>query len=358
MRKLRGLTALLVALILAGLASYNVYTRLQRPRPSKPVSAHSTAKVETAPKQEVPPPPFSQQIEPGFRAFSLTLDMSAGGELHTIHSGDRVDILAVTKGTISEDSRLSRLLLSGIPVLEVNKDAVTGGRNKMQVVTLKVTPQQAAKLAAADPAATLRLVLRNREDQTPLDQSPTAFTPENGIGVYLPQQRDLERMVTPGMRAMTLEVTGTDGVAGIFRPDDRVDILVTCPWGNVNLSEENEPGGKGTLKETHRNAKIYFQNIKILTTDQNLRWDTERNMAVGKVTLEVTPRQAEELTVLADSKQGKSVLRLISRNRNDRELAQTEGVELLDLLGGRVPYTKVRIYRGSSVNDKVFYRGQ
>ncbi|WP_169737452.1 Flp pilus assembly protein CpaB [Desulfobulbus elongatus] len=344
-----------MALLLAGLASYTVYMRLQKPKPSK--EPHPpVAKVEEQKKQEKPPDRFSQRIEPGFRAVPLQIE-SAAGSLEKIAPGDRVDVLAVTSSPETKEGHLSRLLFEGVEVMDVHIGAETGGRaGRKQTVTLKMTPQQATSLSAADPAASLRLMLRNHQDQLPVNQQPSAFSSEDGIHAYLPQSLELETLIAPGMRAITLEVTATDGVGGFFRPGDRVDVVVTCPWGNLNLQSENEPGGTATIKETHRSSKIYFENLKIVSTDRSLHWNSEQNQSVGRVTLEVTPKQAEELTVLADSKQDKNMLRLISRNKNDDQLAGTQGVELLDLLGGRVPHSKVRIYRGPLVKDQVFYR--
>ncbi len=342
-----------IALLLAGLASFAVYNRLQQPKKEK---ESPPAKVEVQQKKEEPPPRFSHSIAPGFRAISLDIDMTTGG-LQKIAAGDLVDVLAVTPAPENKEGRLSRLLLEGVEVMDVNTGTETGGRSgRKQAVTLQVTPQQAANVAAADLAATLRLVLRNQQDQTPLQQVPAAFSSEGGMHFYLPQPLDIEALIAPGMRAMTLEVAATDGVGGIFRPGDRVDIVVTCPWGNVSLQSENDPGGKATIKETHRSSKIHFENLKIVTTDQSGHWNNERNQAVRQVTLEVTPQQAEALTVLVDSKQGQNMLRLISRNKNDDQIAGTQGVELLDLLGGRTPSSKVRIYRGPLVKDQVFYR--
>ncbi|MGI6655708.1 MAG: Flp pilus assembly protein CpaB [Desulfobulbus sp.] len=352
MKKFRGFIALFSALFLAGLASYAVYNRMQEPAPPKK-TASATAET-TVEKPPEPPPRLSQRLEDGFRAVTLSLDAATG--LDALRPGDRVDVIAVTPaGEDIKEGRLSRLLLSAIEVLEV-ADTAGNRSSRKQPVTLKVTPEQALELAAAEQASSLRLVLRRPEDRETARREPAAFLTEGGVSAYRPRQLDLREMIAPGMRAITVEVESTDGVGGIFQPGDRVDVVVTCPWGNLALGGENAPGAKGTVKETHRNAKIYFQNLKILTTSQSLHWHAPFNRPVKQVTLEVTPSQAEQLTVLVDSKGEKNVLRLLARNQGDDHLSQTEGAELLDLLGGRIPYSTVRIYRGPMVKDQVFYR--
>jgi Flp pilus assembly protein CpaB len=158
------------------------------------------------------------------------------------------------------------------------------------------------------------------------------------------------------MRAITLDVAATDGVGGVFQPDDRVDVVVTSVWGNVSLEAQNKPGEKSVLKSTHRNSRILMQNIRVIATDSSLSGSTGPNRRSSRVTLEVTPRDAERLTVLADSKKGRSLLRLISRREDDDRNVATSGAELLDLISDKIPYTSVEMIRGLERKDQTFYR--
>lgn len=351
MRKVRGIIALVLALSLAGICAYAVYGYLNRPR----------AKPAPAPvKAEKPPPPpekkFSQHIEPGMRAVTLSLDATAGIP-HELASGDRVDVLAVTPAPDLPEGRIARQLLAGVRVMAVEEASQNKGRKaRERTVTLTVTPEQAAVLATADPAAKLRLVLRNPEDNDSVDPRAMAFAPAMGIGTFQPQPRDLETLIAPGMRAVTLEISPTDGVGGIFRPGDRVDIIVTCPWGNISLQSQNQPGEQAVLRETHRNARIMLQDIRVVATNRSLAWSSDPSQAAGRVTLEVTPQDAERLTVLADSKKGRNIIRLVSRNSSDRQRVATRGAELLDLLSERRPYKRVDMIRGPLRKDQTFYR--
>jgi Flp pilus assembly protein CpaB len=351
-RKIRGIIALLLALCLAGICAYGVYGYLSRPRVTP---APTPVKAENP----LPPPPpkkFSQRIATGMRAVTLSLD-AASGVPRELSAGDRVDVLAVTPVPDLPEGRIARQLLSNVRVMDVDDPSQAKGRKvRERSITLTVTSDQAGVLATADPAATLRLVLRNPDDSDAGALRATAFAPALGIGTFQPQPRDLDAFIAPGMRAMTLQISPTDNVSGIFRPGDRVDVIVTCPWGNISLQSQDKPGEQAVLRETHRNARIMLQDIRIVATDRSLAWASGPDKAAGSVTLEVTPQDAERLTVLADSKKGRNIIRLVSRNTNDRQHVATRGAELLDLLSERRAYKRVDMIRGPLRKDQTFYR--
>ncbi len=355
MRQLRGAIALLLSLSLAALAAYGVYRYLSRPeKQAKPPVA--VAPPDEPPPEPLPPETFAQTIAPGMRAVALSLDTESGmpGELT---SGDRVDVLAITPIPDLPAGRVSRVLISDVRVLDVSEDKGSGGRSgRNRSVTLAVTLRQAADLAAADPAAAIRLVLRHPEDEGPTATEATAFAPAGGRHEYAQQKRDMARLIAPGMRAITLNVAPTDGVAGAFRPGDRVDVIVTCTWGNISLKSQNQPGEEAVLRQTHRNSRIQFQDLRIVATNLSLAWENDRNQSVNRVTLEVTPADAERLTVLADSKQDSNVIRLIARNQGDRNRVRTSGAELLDLLSEQRVYMRVDMIRGPLRKEQMFYR--
>lgn len=354
MKKIRGMIALLVSLVLAGGAALGVYRYLGKPSPEKvqPVAVVKQQKQA----QDLPPLTFSQSIPAGMRAVTLSIDLQKEG-VGNFAKGDTVDVLVVSPIPNIGEGRVSRLLMSGARILEMKQGESAGGRkSRNMAVTLLVTPSEAAALEAAGPAATLRLVMRNPDDKDTTLIDATAFIPANGVSPYLAQKRDLNSLIAPGMRALTLTVGPTDGVGGVFFPDDRVDVVVTCPWGNISLKAQDKPGEDAVLKETHRNSRIMLQNIRIVATDKSLVWQNSQNIPTSRVTLEVTPEDAEKLTVLADSKKGKSIIRLISRNQNDKAVVSTEGAELIDLLSERRAYMQVEIIRGPLRKDQTFYK--
>ncbi len=347
---------MLASLALASLAAFGVYRYLSQPA-AKPTPTAPPPQAQTQPKPSLTPPPtLIRRIDPGMRLVTLEVNDITGGS-RELAFGDRVDVFAITPIPDIPEGRISRPLVGGVRVMAVNAVGKASDRHAQRwTVSLVVTPAQAATLSTADPAAMLRLVLRHPDDDTAIPYPATVFTPSGGIHAGIAHERDLADLIAPGKRAMTLDVGPTDGVNGIFRPDDRVDIIVTSVWGNMALSAEDKPGETGVLRETHRNSRTLMQNIRILATDRSLAWNDGLNQTSSRVTLEVTPRQAEQLTVLADSKKGRNIIRLVSRNQDDHQPSATAGAELLDLISDKRPYQRVELIRGALRKDQTFYR--
>jgi pilus assembly protein CpaB len=96
----------------------------------------------------------------------------------------------------------------------------------------------------------------------------------------------------PGMRAITVGVSATSGVAGFVFPGDRVDLVLT--------QEVPGEGGGASLKV----SETVIRNIRVLATDQRINSrDEEGNQVaspIATVTLEATPRIAEKIMVAQD----------------------------------------------------------
>ncbi|MEW5912101.1 MAG: Flp pilus assembly protein CpaB [Thermodesulfobacteriota bacterium] len=123
----------------------------------------------------------------------------------------------------------------------------------------------------------------------------------------------LSAVVAPGSRAMTVRVNEVIGVGGFVQPGDRVDVLATLAQGSFR----NDPVSTTVL-----------ENVLVLTVGEKV----EREAKSGKtptqkvkvVTLQVTPAQAETLTLAAN--EGRVVLSL--RNQTDRGDGQAPGARL------------------------------
>lgn len=97
----------------------------------------------------------------------------------------------------------------------------------------------------------------------------------------------LSALVKPGMRAVTIRVNDTSGVAGFVLPGDRVDVLYT------------KGGDAGSTID------VLFQNVRVLAINQNAD-EKNANPIDGRVaTLELTPVDAQKLS-LAESTGGLS----------------------------------------------------
>ncbi len=118
----------------------------------------------------------------------------------------------------------------------------------------------------------------------------------------------LANMVSSPMRAISLNIGGSQGVSGMVRPNDRVDVLGTFAFPGTNPAEMEAV----TL--------TILQNVTVLATGQQLANELldprtlRRAAGYSTVTLEVTPREAE-LLVFAEQSKGRLTLAL--RNPSD-----------------------------------------
>jgi pilus assembly protein CpaB len=117
-------------------------------------------------------------------------------------------------------------------------------------------------------------------------RSISAGEPITGGRVVKPGARGyMAAVLTPGMRAVSVPLNATTGIAGFVFPGDRVDLLLT-----------HRPGGKraksGQISET------VLTGVRVLAVDQRSNDHSQGNAKVPKTTtIEVTPKQAEMVAV-------------------------------------------------------------
>jgi Flp pilus assembly protein CpaB len=97
-------------------------------------------------------------------------------------------------------------------------------------------------------------------------------------------------VLTPGMRAISVAVNETSGIAGLIFPGDRVDVVLTH-------SMQDDTGGTPI---TRRASETVIRDVRVLAIDQNV--DSQNvDPKVGRTaTLEVTPRQVEMINVMLE----------------------------------------------------------
>ena len=121
----------------------------------------------------------------------------------------------------------------------------------------------------------------------------------------------------PGMRAVTVPVSATSGVAGFIFPGDRVDMVLT---------QEVTGGGDGPALKV---SETIVRNLRVLATDQRIDSKNEEGQTVVKtfntVTLEATPRIAEKIAVAQSMGQLSLALRSIADNSAELERAIATG---------------------------------
>lgn len=118
----------------------------------------------------------------------------------------------------------------------------------------------------------------------------------------------MSAVLEPGKRAVSIPVDPTTGNAGFIFPGDHVDLILT----HRNQQEM-------------RASETFVENVRVLAVDQML--DNPENKAVlaKTVTLEVTPKQAEEINVAKDL--GKISLSLRSLATTPLEAADDAGAD-------------------------------
>lgn len=104
-----------------------------------------------------------------------------------------------------------------------------------------------------------------------------------------PGQRGfLAAVLWPGMRAISVPVTVSSGLAGLLFPGDRIDLILTQ---RIRL---DAPNGKSYER---RGGETILRNVRVLAIDQRTD-DQNKKPGIGKVvTLEVMPKQAEIVAV-------------------------------------------------------------
>ena len=109
----------------------------------------------------------------------------------------------------------------------------------------------------------------------PLDKSKVVTPKDGGF---------MSSVLYPGMRAISVAVNVVSANAGFIFPGDRVDLLLTHEIGN-------DDGQKSHVTET------VSENVRVLAIDQQVNNIDNKAFVPKTVTLEVTPKQAEEILV-------------------------------------------------------------
>ncbi len=125
--------------------------------------------------------------------------------------------------------------------------------------------------------------------------------------------------IAKGMRAITIQVSPPEGVAGLVLPNDHVDVLMT-------LSVRDIVGLTGWKDVVLRSsAETIMKDLRVVAINQALSHDPKEGVAQpgNLVTLEVTPDQAERLRVSQETGQLSLVLRSMVAGVNDNDKTQS-----------------------------------
>ena len=126
----------------------------------------------------------------------------------------------------------------------------------------------------------------------------------------------LSTLLHDGSRAVTVKVNEIVGVAGFVLTGNYVDVMVNA----------TDRSGKVL-------SKIVLNRILVLALAQDVSMNETKPRLVNAVTLEVSPKQAEQL----DLARSIGTLSLVLRSQNDQSITGTSGASLSDIFTNDAP---------------------
>jgi pilus assembly protein CpaB len=131
----------------------------------------------------------------------------------------------------------------------------------------------------------------------------------------------LAAVLAPGMRAVSVSINATTGISGFIFPGDRVDVILT-----QNIKHE----GEEQKDIVHRASETVLSNVRVIAVDQTTNDQEEKPVVAKNVTLEVTPKQAEVVTLASEIGKLSFSLRSMVRDESGpsvpEQIAQREDV--------------------------------
>ena len=126
------------------------------------------------------------------------------------------------------------------------------------------------------------------------------------------QRASLSTLLDEDKRAITIRVDDVRGVAGFIFPNDRVDVVLI----------RNASNSSG-----ERQSDLLLQDIKVIAVDQIASQQKDQPLVAKAVTLEVTPFQAQKISLATNV----GSLSLILRKAGDSAMVQDRRVTEADL---------------------------
>lgn len=113
----------------------------------------------------------------------------------------------------------------------------------------------------------------------------------------------MSAVLEPGMRAVSIAVNATTGNAGFVSPGDRIDLIVTH-----RIKNSSSAGGmdESVVSET------FVHDLRVVAVDQMLDNPENKAILAKTVTMECTPRQAEQIAVATEMGKISLALRSLS----------------------------------------------
>lgn len=150
----------------------------------------------------------------------------------------------------------------------------------------------------------------------------TAGEPLTPTRVIRPGDRGfLAAVLRPGFRAIAIRVNATSGVSGLVFPGDRIDIILTHIITDRTGQEPVE----------RRASETILENVRVLAIDQTVDENTTEPTYASNFTLEVTPKQAEMLSVVRELGGLSISLRSLAKDEQELERLATQDEPLEEI---------------------------
>ncbi len=163
----------------------------------------------------------------------------------------------------------------------------------------------------------------------------------------------LAAVLTPGMRAVSVPVTATSGIAGFVFPGDRVDLILTHV-----LPQE------GASSTERRASETVLRDIRVLAIDQKVEGKPGEPVVARTTTLEVNPRQSEVVAIVQEMGRLSLSLRSLAHDAAEPDGKSQRGVtldndvsKLLAPLQSPQAKREITVLRGGKVNQVALQQG-
>ncbi|MGC2413788.1 MAG: Flp pilus assembly protein CpaB [Stellaceae bacterium] len=103
----------------------------------------------------------------------------------------------------------------------------------------------------------------------------------------------LAAVLRPGMRALSVPVTVTSGVAGFIFPGDQVDVMLTFTVPASVFAT----GAAGTAAVEHKAVETVLRDIRVIAIDQRLQSKPGEAVPAHTATFEVTSKESEVIAL-------------------------------------------------------------
>ena len=184
----------------------------------------------------------------------------------------------------------------------------------------------------------------------------TAGEPLTSGRIVRPGDRGfLAAVLRPGMRAVSVPINATTGIAGFIFPGDYVDLLLT------------QSVERGATKR--RASETVLREVRVLAVDQRVSDQNGEPSVAKTATLEVTPKQVETIAVVMEIGRLSLALRSLQTETEDgTPVIEPEGPTLtwdsqvskvlqpVRAPDGKPALTEVKIVRGSESQTLAFRR--